>query len=434
MILSSKQKAVCRAMRRVKFEGGLALCNAPGGTGKSACSLEFRREYRHTVVLAPTGLAAINVGGMSIDRFFGWRPGNTAPKKLSDYKKNLLIRSGMLDIDEVSMVSSLKFDRMNRDLQLTFENAEPFGGIGIFLRGDIFQLPPVIKESGPEWIHYLSQNYKSPFFFDAGSFLPDEYLSLDEIFRQAGDVDFQTALNQLRIGEAECLQFLNERSFQMPAKNAMVLTYTNRVADAHNSSAVLMLKGEERCYHAEVTGGLRDYEMPSPRELVLKVGSRVMATANGRFDEPTQEFEPYVNGDLGVVIKLTEHSVVVEFDRGFEWEMTPYQWRCGEILKDEQGELFEREYSDIHPSVYQIPLRLAYASTVHKSQGQTFHGPVHLDIPEDGFEPGLAYVACSRCTSVTNLSISRRLTNRDLMKSKRVHQFHQEHYGSAVAA
>jgi hypothetical protein len=422
--LSKEQEQGLSLLKTVRQEGGVGVLIGEAGSGKSTGLNIFRKEFPQTVVIAPTGLAAINVGGTTVHRLMGWRPGVTGVKNLNTKNKSKVLKSGVIVIDEMSMLRADAVDRMHRDLVATFKNPAPFGGIGIYFIGDPFQLEPVVSNKGAELEYWNRLGYESPYFFSSHVWkqIKPEYVRLTKVFRQSGNDEYRDALNLIRRGRTEGLDFINERAGQMPAEGAIKLCFRNDIADEKNRSAFLMLGGESKTYVGRTIGEVPSSEFPSPEQLTLKVGARVIATANhNNFpDDPV-----FINGDLGTVVAMKDDSITVEFDRGITYDVTPHEWECGTSEVDqESGEL---QMSSGESSAYiQFPLKLAWAISVHKSQGMTLER-VHIDCGDgSAFASGMAYVALSRCRHFETMSISRKLTELDLRLNPHVVEWYQD--------
>lgn len=430
-VLSPQQEQGLALLRRVKEDGGVGVLMGPGGSGKSTGLNIYRGDNPRTLVAAPTGIAATNVGGISIDRLMGWRVGHTQVKQLNQTNRKKLLASGVLVKDEFSMQRADKWDRLDRDLRTTFKNQDPFGGIGLFLIGDPFQLEPVVPSSGIENEYWQSLGYESPFFFDSHVWkrIRPEYVVLDKIFRQEGNTQFRDALNQIRLGDWRGLEVVNSRHGEIPADGSIKLCFRNADADEINRSAFNMASGDTKVYYGKASGDFGQSAAPSPHELALKVGCRVIATVN---EEVEMGEDPrYVNGDMGTVVKLEPDCVLVEFDNGKRIWMHRHKWSCGDTeLRD--GELFTEDPRTA-PTYEQIPLKHAYGISVHKSQGMTLE-KVHLENPKPAFAHGLSYVALSRCRHLGTLSILRKLERRDLIVHPRVTEWWQEMSRGLVAA
>jgi ATP-dependent DNA helicase PIF1 len=421
--LSAEQQKGLDLLKQVKSESGVGVLMGEAGSGKSTGLNLFRREYPKTVITAPTGLAAINVGGCTIDRFMGWRQGVSGVKQLKSSNKTRLIQSGVLVLDEFSMFRADKVDRMDRDLRATMRNQEPFGGIGVFLIGDPFQIEPVVPGSGPERAAWDQKGYASPYFFDSKVWerVDPQYVRLTKIFRQEGNDSFRDALNLIRIGSKEGLEVINERAGQFPVEGAVKLCFRNAQADEKNQYALAMLGGESKVFNG-ISQGETPNDLPSPKALVLKIGARVIATVNHNNFPHEPE---YINGDMGTVKAMGDDWVDVDFDRGFTHRMTWNVWEFGDVKSDGQGELIADPQGEAS-SYTQIPLKLAWAISVHKSQGMTLDR-VHIDCGEDhAFASGMAYVAISRCRRLDTMSLNRPLTIQDLKLNPRVVEWYQE--------
>lgn len=427
--LSDEQKVGLELMHKVASEGGLGYQTGNAGSGKSTNLRQFLQEKPTTPVLAPTGIAAINVGGITVNKFFGWRPGETGVKQLRRRNKKILVKAGAIVIDEISMLRADAMDRMDRDLRVTFESAEPFGGIGVFCIGDHFQLEPVLPREGCEREYFDKRGYTSPYWFDSHVWQASrpDYIQLTKVFRQQGDTAFTDALNALRLGDYESLGYLNKRAGEVPVTGAIKLCFHNKVASEINELELLVLNGESKTYQGVTLGEVAEHDLPSPRELKLKVGARVVAIVNDPNADPLGDGR-FMNGDLGTVTKLKSDAVVVLFDRGQEIEVGPHKWEFSPIREDETGDLFIDESKDA-PCYSQIPLKLAYAISVHKSQGMTLD-KVHIQIPSSAFAAGQTYVALSRCRSFETMTISRPLKPKDVRIHPRVAEWHRQVFGS----
>lgn len=422
--LSDEQSRALDMMVNIKKEGGFGLIVGKAGTGKSESSRVFQKRFPRTIFSAPTGVASININGVTLDSLCGWRPNETKPKRFRSETRDAILNSGVIVIDEISMVRCDKLDRLNRQLQSEFGNMEPFGGIGVIGIGDPFQLPPFLGKAGePDREYFEKLRYETPMFFGADCLNPKrgkemQFVELTKIFRQTEDDGFKDALNFIREGNSKGIKLINSCYGKFPGANAIKLVFKNEDALTENQAAFAFTSGESKTYYGECVGEVLTDELPAPSELALKVGSRVIAIANGRVDPQTREREPYMNGDLGTVAELRSGSVVVEFDRGFRFEMTDYTWGMNLPEVDEQGDLFVPQVpEDLQLKYRQIPLKLGHAISTHKSQGMTLES-VHLCAKSDAFAPGQMYVALSRCKKLSTLSISRHITVRDIMVNR----------------
>lgn len=406
VVLSEEQDQAVAAAARLG-EGGCMFITGKAGTGKSTVLRELRNRVR-AVVLAPTGLAAVEVRGQTIHSFFGLRPGMVKPPPLPERAQRLLPYVDVLVVDEMSMVRADLLDVMDASMRTFLKVDLPFGGKPFVGFGDIWQLEPVVASVAEEQM--LSDRYGSPFFFDSSAWAAAKVqtLELAKVWRQSGDDRFKDALNEVRCGGYDSLHVFNER-VEAHDGESLRLTLTNEMARRVNSERLHGLNGESRTYLGQISGAFGK-ELPTEVELDLKEGARVMCLVNNREDG-------YSNGDLGTVSVLLPDAVVVDLDRGYSvtiernaWEKLAYSYG-GDGLTAEVTAKFE-----------QIPLKLAWAVTTHKAQGQTFDR-VHCDFERQAFAHGQTYVALSRCRTLAGMSLGRPLVPADIVCRPRVREW-----------
>ncbi len=426
MVENSDELIVTESYLRIrdalKEKAPVVFVSGHAGSGKTTLIrwIIEQKKWRSAIV-APTGIAALNVGGATIHSFFKF------PSRLlqdSDVrrvsKRGLYENLELLIIDEISMVRADVMDAIGHFLAKNGPHpGEPFGGVQILLVGDLFQLPPVV--SGNDLNSFFSEVYPNPYFFSSRILreMPIKFFELGETFRQK-DRFFSGLLNQIRTGEniSEVAAEINRHCLKK--KNAseipsVLLTTTNRAADLRNEQALASLPGVSKVYSGVFKGAfdsLRD-RLPSPEFLKLKVGAQVMLTKNGR---------EWVNGTLGVVKNLKEDSVIVEIMdetprialvEATAWESVRYQW-------DPEQKIIHKESAG---QFRQIPLTLAWATTIHKAQGKTL-GSVEIDLGYGAFASGQAYVALSRCRDLSHISLTRPLQAKDVICDPEISKFY----------
>ena len=389
------------------------------GTGKSTL-LHYLRETtdRATAVLAPTGVAALNVGGQTIHSFFRFPPTLIDPATLRRRRSAKLFQKlETLIIDEVSMVRADVMAGIDTALRLHRDNVQtPFGGVQVILCGDLFQLPPIVRERDMQT--FFDQQYGGPYFFCAKVFeeLQPCSVELTTIYRQH-DEDFIYVLNKIRENDvdAELLALLNarvRRGGEPPQDSSFItLTATNQAALRKNQACLERLAEPCHTYPAEVSGQFEASIFPTEELLELKPGAQVMLIRN-------DPYKRWVNGSIGRISSLTDTQVWVEIG-GTVYELEPETWHNIRYRYNQETNRIEEEEVG---SFTQYPLRLAWAITIHKSQGQTFD-KVMIDLGRGAFAHGQTYVALSRCTSLAGLVFSRPVTPRDMVFDERVYDW-----------
>lgn len=390
------------------------------GTGKSTL-LEYFRSIteKNIVVLAPTGVAAVNIGGQTIHSFFRFRPNITVEKVKQEAKdkadpiyKNL----DAIVIDEVSMVRADLLDCMDAFLRINGREKElPFGGIQMIFIGDLYQIPPVVVGSERQ---IFKEFYDSEYFFDAKVFqqLDVEYLELEKIYRQT-DAQFINLLNKIRnktITE-EDIELLNQRvvddDYQLP-DDVIYLTTTNAMAEEKNEIELSKLPGKPQIFEADIIGDVDEKSFPADRILRLKKEAQVMLLNN----DPEGR---WVNGTIASVDSIEKNSLEVILPDGSVEEVKPVEWDVYHFSWDSEARAI---VSDTVGSFMQYPVKLAWAITIHKSQGKTFDN-VMIDLGKGTFTSGQLYVALSRCRRLDGIFLKRRVKTRDVLVDWRVMNF-----------
>lgn len=396
------------------------------GTGKSTLLAYFRTHtVKKCVVLAPTGVAAVNVAGETIHSFFHFMPNVTlddVQKIARRMKKNKLYREvEMIIIDEVSMVRADLLDCVDQFLQVVRQNNIPFGGVQMVFIGDLYQLPPVVK--GDEQVIFKAV-YHSPYFFSARVVdqllnhpkgIQLELIELEKIYRQK-DTSFIQLLNAIRNRSItdEDMTKLNERhELRSDFSDTYVyLTSFNKQADAINQSNLGRLPSAGRVYHAHIEGHFEQKNCPASEQLLLKVGARVMFLNNDNTDR-------WINGTMGTVTKTRKEDVLVKLDTREEMIVKPFIWKLYKTFYNETTRQLDKE---IVGSFRQIPLQLAWAITIHKSQGKTFN-KVIIDIGRGAFAHGQVYVALSRCRTFDGIILKQPLKKSHILMDWHVVKF-----------
>lgn len=414
--LTGEQQAVIDAAMR----GQSVFVTGRAGTGKSTLLARLMRELPGKVVVcAPTGVAALNVGGQTIHSLFGLRVGVQDVAKIARYMsretREVLAAVDTVIIDEVSMVSADLLDAIDRSLRLAKKRSRtPFGGAQIVMFGDPYQLAPVPPRSTDERAFY-TEHYASQWFFDAHVWAEAtvSVYELTNIHRQNHD-GFKQLLNAVREGTVpdHWIARLNQIGHRDPDPDQPIITLatTNRIVDERNATELARLPGRTKVARAQIDGEFGN-AFPADPELELKVDAQVMFLRN----DPDGR---WVNGSIGKVVSIRPDVVVVELD-GEDVEVEPVVWERYEYTFDPNEKTIEQDQIG---EFTQFPLRLAWAVTVHKSQGQTYDRAV-IDLGTRAFSPGQTYVALSRLTSLDGLYLARPVRRGDIIVDRRVLEF-----------
>lgn len=402
------------------------------GTGKSTFLRRSVSQINKAfAVTAPTGIAAMNVGGMTLHALFRLptRPLMPDDKGIVKFHPEsvryaVLRKMQTLIIDEVSMIRADVMDAIDYSLRKNLGNPLPFGGKQVLLIGDLYQLGPVVASTNNEK-ELLERFYDSPYFFDARVFrrmaeqgfqLPA--IELQHVYRQQ-DMRFIDLLDRIRQGTAEWddinelnLRYVGNRSPLESEHFQITLCVSNQLADQINAQMLSRLSGQAFEYPASISGDFDQKIYPTDHPLTLKVGAQVMFIRN----DPEGR---WVNGTLGEVYELTPEQILVVTEGGEVHEVSRVTWENIRYTYDKEKDCIAAE---VLGSFTQYPLRLAWAITIHKSQGLTFDN-VNINLGTGAFAPGQLYVALSRCRTLEGITLSRRIRMQDIIVSPDVQRF-----------
>ncbi len=412
-----------RALEAMENGGRSIFITGRAGTGKSTL-LEYFRGItgKKVAVLAPTGVAALNVHGQTIHSFFGFKPDITLDKVKKRRPTTLPSIFQQLDaviIDEVSMVRADLLDCVDKFLRLNGPSVgEPFGGLQMIFIGDLYQLPPVINNT--ERGSY-DEHYRTPYFYGARVFneFDMDFIELEKVYRQQ-DEKFVRLLNAVRDNSAdeEDLESLNRRykpDFEpAPGDFYIYLTTTNAMARQINDAELAKLDSESFVFNAEVSGKFGNEYIPNAPELQVKVGAQIMLLNNDSAGR-------WVNGSIGrvtaIIPRANETAIQAELDEGLLVEIKPFIWNIYRFFADEGG-----LQSEVLGSFKQYPLMPAWAVTIHKSQGKTFD-KVIIDMGRGAFACGQTYVALSRCTTLEGIVLKTPILKRHILMDESIEDY-----------
>ena len=413
--LAPEQQAVFEAIETTREH---IFVTGRAGTGKSTLLEHLAwNTSKQVVICAPTGVAALNVGGQTIHSLFRLPIGVIADHEIeqSAELKKLLNAIDTLVVDEVSMVNADLLDAMDRSLRQARQKAnEPFGGVQLVLFGDPFQLAPVPGDGDER--AYFADRYRSMWFFDANVWNEADLViyELGTIHRQH-ELEFKQLLNAVRYGmvTAEMAGRLNSVGARpAPDDGAITLATTNATVNRINAAALGRLPGRALTAVADVNGDFGGRAFPADERLELKIGAQVMFLRNDAGGEGR-----WVNGTIGEVVKISD-TVIVEID-GEDHEVQPATW---ERYKYSYSPVTKQLTKDVVAEFTQFPLRLAWAVTIHKSQGKSYDRAI-VDLGSRSFAPGQTYVALSRITELDGLYLSRPLRPSDIIVDENVKRF-----------
>ncbi|MEI7676004.1 MAG: helix-turn-helix domain-containing protein [Bacteroidales bacterium] len=436
-----KNKELELAYNYVQYTHQNIFLTGKAGTGKTTFLRQLKaNQLKRTIVVAPTGVAAINAGGVTIHSFFQLPFGPMVPRaaeepfvagvttsrsnqfehKMSREKINIIRSLDLLVIDEISMVRADLLDAIDDTLRRYKRTTKPFGGVQLLMIGDIQQLPPVVKDE--DW-NLLKQHYSTLFFFGSQALRKSSYVSIElkHIYRQS-NTHFIEILNKIRDNRLDqaSLDELNKRyipNFSPDEKDGYITLSThNRQAQEINDSKLQTLRTPQRRFTAKIEGDFPEYSYPTEKELLLKVGAQVMFVKND-----TSQEKRYFNGKIGSITRIDDNGIeVVCPDSSERIVVAPEKWDNMKYSLNESSKEIEEK---VVGSFTQYPLKLAWAITIHKSQGLTFEKAIIY--AGASFAHGQIYVALSRCKTLEGLVLGTPIRAQGIINDNDVSDFNK---------
>ena len=416
------------AWQLVENTGVNVFLTGKAGTGKTTFLRQlYSRLPKRMIIVAPTGVAAINAGGVTIHSFFQlplspfvpdstFRGASKSRFQFSRQKKNIIRSLDLLVIDEISMVRADLLDAIDDALRRYRDQNQPFGGVQLLMIGDLQQLAPVVKDD--EW-QLLREYYDTPYFFGSRALRQTRHVTIElqKVYRQT-DQAFVDLLNKVRsnaLTDADLAQFNSRVGCEQSLGDGTIrLTTHNRTADAYNENRLSRIASSSFVYRAKVEGTFPETSYPADALLTLKDGAQVMFLKND-----VSGAHLFYNGMLGRVIDIgDDHITVRSLEDGHDVKVEPMEWTNAHYVIDKATREIKEE---VEGTFCQYPLRLAWAITVHKSQGLTFERAV-LDV-NAAFAAGQVYVALSRCRTLQGLALTEPLSARSIIIDENVNRY-----------